>query len=63
MQTAVQDKDQRSANAGTYAKGSQEMEAFSQNAVETLFTQMNQAYPFLTASAIMDVGDWPGLID
>ncbi|KAL5319449.1 hypothetical protein ACEPPN_012503 [Leptodophora sp. 'Broadleaf-Isolate-01'] len=57
MKTVVQDKDKWSASAGTYAKGSSHL---SNAPVETLFTQMNNAYPFSSASAIMDVGSGPG---
>ncbi|KAH7310116.1 S-adenosyl-L-methionine-dependent methyltransferase [Rhexocercosporidium sp. MPI-PUGE-AT-0058] len=57
MQTVIQDKDKWSANAGTYAKASTNL---SNAPVEMLFEQMNHAYPFSTASAIMDVGSGPG---
>ncbi|CZR70003.1 uncharacterized protein PAC_19904 [Phialocephala subalpina] len=58
MQTLIQDKDQWSANADSYAKGSQHL---SNAPVEILFTQMNYAHPFSTARAILDVGSGPGV--
>lgn len=58
MLTSVQDKDQWSANADSYAKGSQHL---SNAPVEMVFTQMNCAYPFSTAKAILDVGSGPGV--
>jgi hypothetical protein len=58
MQTSIQDKDQWSANADSYAKGSQHL---SNAPVEILFTQMNRAYPFSAATAILDVGSGPGV--
>ncbi|KAL2067809.1 hypothetical protein VTL71DRAFT_15905 [Oculimacula yallundae] len=60
MQTVVQDKDQWSVNASTYAKGSQNIKALSQAPVETLFKQLDTAHPFSSATAILDVGCGPG---
>ncbi|KAG4433898.1 hypothetical protein IFR05_010617 [Cadophora sp. M221] len=57
MKTVVQDKDKWSASAETYAKGSAHL---SNAPAEILFTQMNNACPFSTASAILDVGSGPG---
>ena len=59
MQTAVQDKDQWSANAGSYAKGTRMQ--LNNAPVETLFMQMDSAYSFSTATAILDVGSGPGV--
>jgi hypothetical protein len=58
MQTSVQDKDQWSGNAVSYAKGSQHL---NNAPVEMLFTQMNVLHPFSTARAILDVGSGPGV--
>ncbi|PVH79749.1 S-adenosyl-L-methionine-dependent methyltransferase [Cadophora sp. DSE1049] len=60
MNTTIHDKDQWSANADTYAKSSKSIH-FSNAPTETLFTQLNAAYPFSTASAILDVGSGPGV--
>jgi hypothetical protein len=61
MQTSIQDKDQWSATADSYAKGSQHARLLSNAPVEKLFTQMDCAYPFSTAGAILDVGSGPGV--
>lgn len=58
MQSSIQDKDQWSANAASYAKGAQYL---SNAPAEILFTQMNHARPFSTAAAILDVGSGPGV--
>ncbi|RDW91516.1 hypothetical protein BP5796_02681 [Coleophoma crateriformis] len=58
MSTSVQDKDQWSDNAESYAKGSQHL---SNAPVEILFTQMNHTLSFSTATAILDVGSGPGV--
>jgi len=58
MQTSVQDKDQWSATATSYTKGSTQL---SNAPVEMLFAQMNRVYPFSTARAILDVGSGPGV--
>ncbi|KAK0101020.1 hypothetical protein ONS95_012992 [Cadophora gregata] len=60
MTTTIQDKDQWSANAGTYAEGSKSIN-LSNAPTETLFTHLNNAYHFSTASAILDVGSGPGI--
>jgi hypothetical protein len=58
MQTSVQDKDQWSGTAAAYAKGNTRL---NNAPVEVMFTQMNSAFPFSTAEAILDVGSGPGV--
>jgi hypothetical protein len=58
MNTSIQDKDQWSANADSYAKGSQHL---SNSPVDVLFTKMNLSNPFSNATAILDVGTGPGV--
>lgn len=60
MQTSVQDKDQWSATATSYTKGSATAK-FSNAPTEMLFAQMDRAYPFSNARAILDVGSGPGV--
>ena len=60
MSTAIHDKDQWSANAATYAQGNKSIQ-LSNAPTEALFTQLNVAYPFSNASAILDVGSGPGV--
>jgi hypothetical protein len=58
MQTSIQDKDQWTATATSYTKGSLHL---SNAPTEMLLAQMNRAYPFSTARAILDVGSGPGV--
>lgn len=58
MQFSIQDKQQWSANADSYAKGAQHL---SNAPVDLLFTQMDCALPFSAARAILDVGSGPGV--
>ena len=58
MQSAIQDKDQWSATAESYAKGRQR---FSNAPVEMLFAYMDAVNPFVNAAAVLDVGSGPGV--
>lgn len=59
MRTSTQ--DQWSANAGSYAKGSQYLNQNLSNAPgDRLLAHMNGAYPFSAAKAILDVGSGSG---
>lgn len=60
MQSAVQNKDQWSGNAEAYAKNVGNMKSLNAP-VDLLFKQMDIAYPFTTAKAVLDVGSGPGV--
>jgi len=58
MQSTIQDKDQWSATADSYAKGHQRL---SNAPVEMLFARMDAANHFANAAAVLDVGSGPGV--
>lgn len=59
MATPIQNKDQWSINAESYAQSARDAKIMAP--VEKLFSQMNVASPFATATAVLDIGSGPGV--